>query len=284
MPASLSDYQEGVRRALPSFFAPVEVAASLPSTMVRAAELAAAGAPEGATVVADAQSAGRGRLGRAWLAPAGSSLLLTVVLRPRLVPEQAWLTVAAAGVALVDATAALLVRAAAEPPAVGLKWPNDLLVGGRKAAGMLAEARSQGHRLDWVLLGVGVNVGQLAGDFPAELAARATSLRLAAGGEVDRVALLGAWGERFAGGYRALAAGEVDRTLAAYLERLDTLGRPVSAELLGGEAVEGVAVGVGAGGALTVRTAAGAEVAVPSGDVAHGRVLPEDRPGHPHLP
>lgn len=284
MPASLSDYQEGVRRALPSFFAPVEVAASLPSTMVRAAELAAAGAPEGATVVADAQSAGRGRLGRAWLAPAGSSLLLTVVLRPRLVPEQAWLTVAAAGVALVDATAALLVRAAAEPPAVGLKWPNDLLVGGRKAAGMLAEARSQGCRLDWVLLGVGVNVGQLAGDFPAELAGRATSLRLAAGGEVDRVALLGAWGERFAGGYRALASGEVDRTLAAYLERLDTLGRPVRAELLGGEAVEGVAVGVGAGGALTVRTAAGAEVAVPSGDVEHVRVLPEDRPGHPHLP
>jgi BirA family transcriptional regulator, biotin operon repressor / biotin---[acetyl-CoA-carboxylase] ligase len=284
MPATLSDYQGAVRRALPSFFAPVEVAASLPSTMVRAAELAAAGAPEGATVVADAQSAGRGRLGRAWLAPAGSSLLLTVVLRPRLVPEQAWLTVAAAGVALVDATAALLVRAAAEPPAVGLKWPNDLLVGGRKAAGMLAEARSEGHRLGWVLLGMGVNVGQRAGDFPAELAARATSLRLAARGEVDRVALLGAWGERFAGGYRVLAAGETDRTLAAYLERLDTLGRPVRAELLGGQAVEGVAVGVGAGGALTVRTAAGAEVAVSSGDVEHVRVLPEDRPGRPHLP
>ena len=281
MPASLSDYQDGVRRALPSFFAPVEVAASLPSTMVRAAELAAAGAPEGATVVADAQSAGRGRLGRAWLAPAGSSLLLTVVLRPRLAPEQGWLTVAAAGVALVDATAALL---AAEGPAVGLKWPNDLLVGGRKAAGMLAEARSEGRRLDWVLLGVGVNVGQRAGDFPAELAARATSLRLAAGREVDRVALLGTWGERFAGAYRALADGEVDRTLAAYLERLDTLGRQVRAELLGGEAVEGVAAGVGPGGALRVRTAAGAEVAVASGDVEHVRVLPEHRAGRPHLP
>jgi BirA family transcriptional regulator, biotin operon repressor / biotin---[acetyl-CoA-carboxylase] ligase len=282
MPATLSDYQGAVRRALPSFFAPVEVAASLPSTMVRAAELAAAGAPEGATVVADAQSAGRGRLGRAWLAPAGSSLLLTVVLRPRLAAEQAWLTVAAAGVALVDATAALL--AAAGRPVVGLKWPNDLLVGGRKAAGMLAEARSEGHRLGWVLLGMGVNVGQRAGDFPAELAARATSLRLAAGREVDRVALLGAWGERFAGGYRALAAGEVDQTLAAYLERLDTLGRQVRAELLGGEAVEGVAVGVGPGGALTVRTAAGAEVAVASGDVEHVLVLPEDRAGRSHLP
>jgi BirA family biotin operon repressor/biotin-[acetyl-CoA-carboxylase] ligase len=272
MTASLGDYQAAVRRALPPFFAPVEVAASLPSTMVRAAELAAEGAPEGATVVADAQSAGRGRLGRGWLAPPGSSVLLTVVLRPRLDPEQAWLTLAAAGVALVDATAALLAEAAARPPMVGLKWPNDLLVGGRKAAGMLAEARSEGRRLEWVLLGMGVNVGQQAGDLPAELAARATSLGLAAGGEVDRVALLGAWGQRFANGYRALAAGEAGRTLAAYRERLDTLGRPVRAELLGGEAVEGVAVGVAAGGALTVRTAAGTEVAVASGDVEHLRV------------
>jgi BirA family biotin operon repressor/biotin-[acetyl-CoA-carboxylase] ligase len=136
---------------------------------------------------------------------------------------------------------------------------------------MLAEARSEGRRLDWVLLGMGVNVGQGAGDFPAELAARATSLRLAAGHAVDRVALLGAWGERFATGYRALAAGEVGRTLAAYRERLDTVGRRVRAELLGGEAVEGVAVGLGDDGALTVRTAAGTEVAVASGDVEHVR-------------
>ncbi len=288
MPTTPGDYDGAVRRALPAFFDPVEVATSLPSTMVRAAELAAGGAPEGTTVVADAQRAGRGRLGRDWLAPPGSSLLLTVVLRPRLEPEQAWLAVAAAGVALVDATAALLAEVAerrvdapveSPAPAVGLKWPNDLLVDGRKAAGLLAEAHSQGRRLDWVLLGMGVNVGQGAGDFPADLAGRATSLRLAAGGAVDRVALLGAWGERFAAGYRALAAGEAGPTLAAYRERLDTLGRQVRVELLGGEALEGVAAGLGADGALALRTVTSTEVAVASGDVEHLRL--SEPPGGP---
>src|SRR6266545_2322202 len=249
MPTTPRDYDGAVRRALPPFFDPVEVAGRLPSTMARAAELAEGGAPEGATVVADAQDAGRGRLGRGWLATPGSSLLFTVVLRPRLAPVQAWLAVAAAGVALVDATRALLAGpslaaggGAAGPsgaaPAVGLKWPNDLLVDGRKAAGILAEARSEGNRLDWVLLGIG--------------------------------------GGRFAAGYRTLAAGEAGPTLAAYRERLDTIGRQVRAELLGGVVVEGVATGLGGDGALVVRTAAG-EVEVAAGDVEHLRT--PDRTG-----
>jgi BirA family biotin operon repressor/biotin-[acetyl-CoA-carboxylase] ligase len=273
MPTTPADYDVAVRDALPAFFGPVEVVASLPSTMARAAELAAGGAPEGATVVADAQSAGHGRLGRQWLAPPGSSLLFTVVLRPRLAPGQAWLAVAAGGVALVDAAQALKV------PSVGLKWPNDLLVDGRKAAGLLAEARSEGGRLDWVLLGIGVNVAQGPGDFPAELAGRATSLRLAAGAPVDRAALLRAWGERFAAGYGRLAAGEAGPTLAAYRERLDTVGRQVRAALLGGAVVEGEAVGLDPGGALVVRTAAGDEVTLASGDVEHVRT--PERPGDP---
>src|SRR4029450_397838 len=131
------------RRALPGFFSPLEVVASVPTTMARAAELAAAGEPEGATVVAEEQSEGRGRLGRAWVAPPGSSLLLSVVLRPPLAREAVWLTVAAAGVGLaeaVDAVAPGRVRA-------GLKWPNDLELGGRKAAGLLAEAHLEGERL-----------------------------------------------------------------------------------------------------------------------------------------
>jgi BirA family transcriptional regulator, biotin operon repressor / biotin---[acetyl-CoA-carboxylase] ligase len=273
MAALPREYADAVRRALPPFFQPVEVAATLPSTMARAAELAAGGAPEGTTVVADEQLAGRGRLGRGWVAPPGTSLLFTVVLRPGLSPAQAWLVVAAAGVALADAGRALLAGLVPSPPHVGLKWPNDLEVDGRKAAGILAEAHSRGGRLDWVLLGPGVNVGQGAGDFPAELAGRATSLSLAAGVAVDRVALLGAWAERFAAGYRSLAAGEVGPTLDAYRERLDTLGREVRVELLGGEAVAGVAVGLGPDGGLLVRTPAGEEVEIPSGDVQHLRAV-----------
>jgi BirA family transcriptional regulator, biotin operon repressor / biotin---[acetyl-CoA-carboxylase] ligase len=285
MPGRPEDYAGRVRAALPPFFAPVEVADALPSTMARAAELAEAGAEEGATVVADAQRAGRGRLGRTWLAAPGTSLLVTVVHRPRLAPARAWLVTAAAGVALTDATRDLLAGTLGtvarwperigrrRPPSVSinLKWPNDLEVGGRKAAGMLAEARSDRGRLEWVLLGLGVNVSQGLDDFPAELAGRATSLSLAVGGPVDRVALLAGWAERFASGYRALAAGAAGPTLAAYSARLATLGREVRAELLGGEQVTGVAVGLGANGGLLIRTPAGDEVEVASGDVEHLR-------------
>jgi BirA family transcriptional regulator, biotin operon repressor / biotin---[acetyl-CoA-carboxylase] ligase len=281
MPGRPEDYAGRVRAALPPFFAPVEVADALPSTMARAAELAEAGAEEGATVVADAQRAGRGRLGRTWLAAPGTSLLVTVVLRPRLAPARAWLVTAAAGVALTDATRDLLAggpearNGRSHRPApggmVGLKWPNDLEVGGRKAAGMLAEARSDRGRLEWVLLGLGVNVSQGLDDFPADLAGRATSLSLAVGGPVDRVALLAGWAERFASGYRALAAGAAGPTLAAYSARLATLGQEVRAELLGGEQVTGVAVGLGANGGLLIRTPTGGEVEVASGDVEHLR-------------
>ncbi|HSK36656.1 MAG TPA: biotin--[acetyl-CoA-carboxylase] ligase, partial [Actinomycetota bacterium] len=142
------------RRALPGFFSPLEVVASVPTTMARAAELAAAGEPEGATVLAEEQTEGRGRLGRVWVAPPGSSLLVSVVLRPPMATDAVWLTVAAAGAALAGAVDEVAPGAA---PA-GLKWPNDLELGGRKAAGLLAEAHLAGDRLAAVLLGMGVNV------------------------------------------------------------------------------------------------------------------------------
>jgi BirA family transcriptional regulator, biotin operon repressor / biotin---[acetyl-CoA-carboxylase] ligase len=276
----VGEWAEAVRGALPGFFAPLEVVASLPSTMARAGELAAAGAPEGATVVADRQTEGRGRLGRAWVAPPGSSLLLSVVLRPPLPRDAAWLTVAAAGVALAGAVEAVAARAVPadrgagpEPPGppVGLKWPNDLEVDGRKAAGLLAEAHLEGQRPAWVVLGMGVNVAQRREDFPPELAGRATSLALALQAPVDRAALLGAWAERFLDGYRHLAAGEPGPTLAAYRRRLVTLGRRVRAERVGAEPVVGTAVDLTATGGLVVQTASGARVEVLAGDVHHLR-------------
>jgi BirA family transcriptional regulator, biotin operon repressor / biotin---[acetyl-CoA-carboxylase] ligase len=275
------------RRALPGFFSPLEVVASVPTTMARAAELAAAGAPEGATVVAEEQTEGRGRLGRAWVAPPGSSLLVSVVLRPPAAADAVWLTVAAAGVALAGAVDEVAPGAA---PA-GLKWPNDLELGGRKAAGLLAEARLEGTKLEGtklegtklegaklegarlaaVLLGMGVNVGQGAGDFPAEMAGRATSVSLAAGAPVDRGELLAAWAGRFLDGYAELCAGRPGPVLAAYRERLVTVGRQVRAERIGAGPVVGTAVDLTPAGALVVQTASGARVEVLAGDVHHLR-------------
>ena len=256
-----------VRRALPGFFTPLEVVASVPTTMARAAELASSGFPEGATVVAEEQTEGRGRLGRAWVAPPGSSLLVSVVLRPPLARESVWLTVAAAGVALAEAVDAVAPQAA---PA-GLKWPNDLELGGRKAAGLLAEAHLDGDRLAAVLLGMGVNVGQGAGDFPPEVAERATSVSLAAGSPVDRAGLLAAWAGRFLAGYAELCAGRPGVILAAYRERLVTVGRRVRADRIGADPVIGTAVDLTPTGALVVQTAAGTRVEVLAGDVQHLR-------------
>jgi BirA family biotin operon repressor/biotin-[acetyl-CoA-carboxylase] ligase len=256
-----------VRDALPGFFGPLEVVASVPTTMARAAELAAAGAPEGATVVAEEQTEGRGRLGRAWVAPPGSSLLVSVVLRPPLGREAVWLTVAAAGVALAEAVDALAPAAA---PA-GLKWPNDLELHGRKAAGLLAEAHLEGERLAAVLLGMGVNVGQAAADFPPEVAARATSVSLAAGAPVPRAGLLAAWADRFLDRYRDLGAGRPGPLLAAYRSRLVTVGRRVRAERVAEDPVVGTAVDLTPAGGLVVRTDAGARVEILAGDVHHLR-------------
>jgi BirA family biotin operon repressor/biotin-[acetyl-CoA-carboxylase] ligase len=256
-----------VRQALPEFFTPLEVAARVPTTMARAAELAGAGEPEGATVVAEEQTEGRGRLGRAWVAPPGSSLLLSVVLRPPLAREAVWLTVAAAGVALAEAVDAVAPQAA---PA-GLKWPNDLELGGRKAAGLLAEAHLEGDRLAAVLLGMGVNVGQAAGDFPPEVAARATSVALAAGAPVDRGELLAAWAGRFLDGYAELCADRPGPVLAAYRRRLRTVGRRVRADRIGADPVVGTAVDLTPSGALVVQTASGSRVEVLAGDVQHLR-------------
>jgi BirA family biotin operon repressor/biotin-[acetyl-CoA-carboxylase] ligase len=256
-----------VRQALPGFFSPLEVAASVPTTMARAAELAAAGVPEGATVVTEEQTEGRGRLGRAWVAPPGSSLLLSVVLRPPLPRDAVWLTVAAAGAALAAAVDEVAPKAA---PA-GLKWPNDLELGGRKAAGLLAEAHLEGDRLAAVLLGMGVNVGQGSADFPPEVADRATSVSLAAGAPVDRADLLDAWAGRFLEGYASLRDGRPGPVLAAYRERLVTVGRQVRADRVGADPVVGTAVDLTATGALVVQTPTGARVEVLAGDVHHLR-------------
>jgi BirA family biotin operon repressor/biotin-[acetyl-CoA-carboxylase] ligase len=256
-----------VRRALPGFFTPLEVAASVPTTMARAAELAAAGEPEGATVVAEEQTEGRGRLGRVWVAPPGSSLLISVVLRPPVAREAVWLTVAAAGAALagaVDEVAPAAGRA-------GLKWPNDLELGGRKAAGLLAEAHLDGDRLAAVLLGMGVNVGQGPGDFPPEVADRATSVSLAAGTPVDRAVLLAAWAGRFLDGYADLSASRPGPVLAAYRRRLATVGQRVRVDRIGTDPVVGTAVDLTATGGLVVQTASGARVEVVAGDVQHLR-------------
>ena len=171
--------------------------AELDSTNRYLVDEARAGAPAGTVVVADHQTAGRGRLGRTWVAPPGASLLTSVLLRPQLPAERRHLLVAAAGLAMAEAVESETGVVA------GLKWPNDLLVGDRKLCGVLAEAAA-----DALVVGLGVNVEWT--DVPGDLAAIATACNLEGGRPTERSALLDSFLARFADRLGDLATARAD--------------------------------------------------------------------------
>lgn len=236
---------------------PVRHLAEIDSTNCYALDAARAGEPAGLVVVADHQSAGRGRLGRTWEAPAGASLLMSVLLRPTIRLEAMHLLTMAAGLAMADAVEAV----AGFAPTI--KWPNDLLVGDRKLAGMLTEAEVTDGTVTAVVVGIGVNVQWT--DFPPEIAETATACNLVAGRTVSRDDLLVAFIE----GYDARLA-DLDAVPEDYRARLGTLGQRVRIELADG-AFEGLAVGVADDGSLEVRLDDGATRIVTAGDVVHLR-------------
>jgi BirA family transcriptional regulator, biotin operon repressor / biotin---[acetyl-CoA-carboxylase] ligase len=271
-------------------FADVRWSAATGSTNADALALARDGAPEGIVVVADHQSAGRGRRDRTWVAPPRGSLLVSVLLRPP--ARVAGAASLAAAVAMVEAVE----RVAGVIP--GIKWPNDLVVatadGDRKLAGLLAEADwpagstiSGGYRTPAahdravVVVGVGLNVSwPVMADDPgdgdaaiepalAEVAGLATALNWL-GAEVDRVELLVAFLHGLEDRYAALVSDGPDDLLAAWRERSATLGRRVRVDL-GAEEVEGTAVDVTADGHLVVETADGDRRVLAVGDVVHLR-------------
>jgi BirA family biotin operon repressor/biotin-[acetyl-CoA-carboxylase] ligase len=212
------------------------------STNRVAMEMAENGAPHGTVVVADAQTAGRGRMGRRWVSPAGKNLYVSLLLRPSVPTVDATRLALVAGVALADAVEAMGVPAS-------LKWPNDLYCEGRKAAGILAEMASDPDGVRHVVIGVGLNVNMEEADFPPDLRGTATSLRIRAGKAFRRVdvlaRLLDAFGTRYAefigGGFASLRDG---------WDRRDFLrGRRVLLRRQGGEGW-GTADGLDTDGAL----------------------------------
>jgi BirA family biotin operon repressor/biotin-[acetyl-CoA-carboxylase] ligase len=224
--------------------------AEVDSTNRRLLDVARAGGAEGAVVVADHQTAGRGRLDRTWEAAPGSSLLVSVLLRPVLEPDRTHVVVMAAALALRDAVGAV---AGFVPE---LKWPNDLVVGDRKLAGLLAEREG-----DAVVVGAGLNVR--ADAFGADLADRATACELEAGRTVDREEVL----DRFLAGL-AERLDALDRVVVDYRAALGTIGRSVRVET-GTGVLTGTAVGVDDDGALVVHADDATDHVVTIGDVVH---------------
>ena len=238
----------------------LEVTGSTNAELLRMAE---EGAPDWTVVVAGQQEAGRGRLGRTWVSSPGSSLLVSVLVRPKLPPPQSPIITLAAGASMAEA-----LRTACGVEAC-CKWPNDVLVEERKVGGILVEARVESDRLAHAIIGAGVNVRQSAGDFPPAIRPSATSVAME-GGRQDLAALLGEFLARVRRSCDPGADGFPEAVLEAYRGLSATVGREVEAWTTSGATVRGRATGVGSSGELLVETGAGMQ-RVAFGEIEHLR-------------
>ncbi len=229
------------------------------STNSVALRLAADNEPHGTLVVAEEQTAGRGRLGRAWHSEKTSGIYLSIILRPELAPQQAPLLTLVAGLAARDAVVAVTGLA------VDLRWPNDLLAGGKKFCGILTEMQAEAQRIHYVVVGIGVNVNHAK--LPAELESIATSLRLATGRGVSRLELLAGLLASFDRYYNQLLR-EGSAPLISRFSAVSSYATGKRVLVTGPkEKMSGVTEGLDATGTLLVRRDDGQLVPVLAGDV-----------------
>ncbi|WP_325201246.1 biotin--[acetyl-CoA-carboxylase] ligase [Oscillibacter sp.] len=221
--------------------------------------------PDGAAVTAESQTAGRGRMDRSFQSPRGQGIYLSVLLRPALPPDRLPPATALAGVAVCDAVE----RVCGARP--GLKWPNDPVLNGKKLCGILTELSLEAEtgRVQSLVLGIGVNVGQREEDFSPEVREVATSLLQVLGKPVSRPRLTAALLEELDRAYAALLAGDLSEYLAAYRRRCVNLGKTVQLIPFGGGPRETAqAVDIDGDFGLVVRGTDGRERAVRSGEVS----------------
>ncbi len=231
----------------------------VPSTNVLARELALAGAPDGALVVAEEQTGGRGRLGRGWFSPAGKGIWCSLILYPPVNP--------AAAPPLTMLTAVAVARAVrlVVDLTPGIKWPNDLLLGGKKICGILTEMSAEMERINYLIIGTGVNVN--IDNFPGEIANTATSLKACAGRTVSRVELLQAYLQEMEQLYRIWIKEGFAPVLKLWKDLCVTLQRPVRVSSLK-ESIEGWAEDVDEEGNLVLRLADGTVRHITAGEVS----------------
>jgi BirA family biotin operon repressor/biotin-[acetyl-CoA-carboxylase] ligase len=242
---------------------------SLGSTNDACHAMARSGAAEGSVVAADIQTKGRGRLGRIWHLPKGKGFAFSVLLRPSLPPHRMSLITLASAVAVALA----LEEEGAKP---GIKWPNDVELNGRKVCGILTEAQADPDRLQYAVVGVGLNVNAASQDFPPELQNRAVGLSEALGRPVHRTLLLQNLLRHLREIHLSLASGKSDRLLKEWRLRSTILGRQVKIRQ-GERILFGQALDVDDQGALLVRTDWGFTEVVTVGDVENLRLAEDGR-------
>lgn len=222
--------------------------------------LARDGVKEGAVVFAESQTKGRGRLGRNWVSPARKGLWFSVLLRPNMRPQEATQLTVAAATAL---RRAIHEQTGLQPE---IKWPNDILIHGRKTAGILTELNAELDHVKYVILGIGVDVNLTASEFPAELRKTVTSLKIEMGKPVSRPELATAILRELDRDYARLCAGQFVTVANEWEENCTTLGKNVSIHI-GDRRVRGNAESLDEDGALLVRTEHGHLERIIGGDV-----------------
>lgn len=230
------------------------------STNTRVKQLAEQGAQQGTLVVADRQSAGKGRRGRGWESPKGENIYMSLLLRPKIEPSKAPM------LTLVMAYSVALAIREQEELEVGIKWPNDLVVGTKKICGILTEMNAEIDYINYVVIGVGINVN--VKKFPEELSEKATSLFNEQGKEVRRAVLMAKIMQLFEENYeRFLKEQNLAFLQEAYNQLLVSRGREVTV-LEPGHEYPAHAIGINETGELLVRKEDGKEEAVFAGEVS----------------
>jgi BirA family biotin operon repressor/biotin-[acetyl-CoA-carboxylase] ligase len=224
--------------------------------------LAQDGVKEGAVVFAESQTKGRGRMGRAWVSPARKGLWFSVLLRPAIRPQSVTQLTVAAATSLVRAIAA---QTGLAPE---IKWPNDVLIAGKKVAGILTELTAELDRVKDVTLGIGVNANM--DEFPPEMRKAATSLKLQTGQQINRAALAVAIMRELDNDYGLICGGHFESVAEQWQQNCTTIGQNVAIRL-GPRLIEGRAESLDADGALLLRSRYGHLERIIGGDVTFGR-------------
>jgi BirA family biotin operon repressor/biotin-[acetyl-CoA-carboxylase] ligase len=233
------------------------------STNTRAQALSRAGAASGACVIAEQQSAGRGRLGRSFFSPARQNLYTSILLRPAasLASAPAYILASAMGVA--ECVAETL----GDSERVEIKWPNDVLVGGLKCSGILLELGAEATQIAWLVIGIGVNLNVSRDALPEEFRARATSLCTAKGAAIDRLDFAARLYAKLETAFDACAAAGLDGVRPRFDRFFRMAGRRVRAIESEGSEIAGVATGIDADGALILREDNGTSRRILAADV-----------------
>lgn len=240
------------------------------STNHRARIRAGEGSPEGTLVVTEAQSQGRGRKGRQWFSPEGTGIYLSLILRPKISPAHAPCMTLMTAVALADALTSLL------PLAITIKWPNDILVKGRKLAGILTEISTDMDSVDYIVAGLGVNVNTPMAMFPAPLKPVATSILRETGAFFPRVRLIQAFLREFERCYHCFGMGDFQSVMARWKHYADIIGRRIQVEMID-RRLRGEVVDVGHDGVLILKDDRHQRHRIFSGDVSLlGRIVPPE--------